>query len=341
MEIRYLEQDEKDKSRQLYESAFPEDSDAFVDYYYSEKCKDNQILVMEEYDEVVSMIHLNPFTVSMYGNEALVNYIVAVATDENYRMKGYMRQLMERAFHDMYEEGQPFVFLTPANPDYYYSCGFEYWESQMQLLQDQEGLWNGCQRIDVAGEADCEDMAAFSNKILAEQFDLYMKKDLGYYQRLIKEQECDGGHLLIVREWNTANGQKMASEDEMVHCFGAEAKASQVGGIFCLNKGHGFYIREPIMAHSCSEYTQASMMGRIIDFTAFCSLLKSKEPVSMDVRVRDTMIPENEGCYHIAVDENGGSAKRIYGLEPEVSMDIAEVGQFFFDKMRIYINEVV
>ena len=317
MDIRYLAQDEKDKSRPLYEDAFFEDSEEFVDYYYSEKCKDNQILVMEDYDRVVSMIHLNPFTVSMYGQEAKVNYVVAVATDEEYRKQGYMRQLMERVFHDMYEAEMPFTFLTPASPDYYYSCGFEYWESQIQLLQDQDTIWNGRQRILAAVDADCARLADFSNETLAGQFDLFVKKDEAYYKRLIKEQECDGGYLLLIRE------------------------SDQVGGIFCLNKGLGMYIREPIMAHSCSEHTHAGMMGRIIDLERFCSMLKSQEPISMDVRVRDTMIPENEGCYHIFVDKNGGQAKRTYGFEPEQSMDIAELGQFFFDKMRIYINEVV
>lgn len=341
MEIRYLEQDEKERSRQLYETAFPEDSEAFVDYYYSEKCIDNQILVMEDYEDVISMIHLNPFAVSMYGNRARVNYIVAVATDENYRMQGYMRTLMERVFHDLYEDDQPFAFLTPASPDYYYSCGFEYWDSQIQLLQDQDGLWNGRQRIDVAVEADCADMAAFSNRTLAGQFDLFVEKDAGYYSRLIKEQECDGGHLLILRQWDDADGEDKAGEDEMVHCYGEETKKALVGGIFCLNKGHGFYIREPIMDHACSEHKQPSMMGRIIHFERFCSMLRSKEPISLEVRVRDTMIPENEGNYRIFVDENGGSAQRIYAMEPECSMDISELGQFFFDRMRIYINEVV
>lgn len=325
MDIRYLAQDEKDKSRQLYETSFPEDSEEFVDYYYNEKCRDNQILVMEDYDRVVSMIHLNPFTVSLYGQDARVNYVVAVATDEEYRMQGYMRQLMEQAFHDMYEEEQPFTFLTPANPDYYYSCGFEYWEGQIQLEQDQDTVWNGRQRIDAAVDGDCADMAAFSNETLEKQFDLYVKKDEAYYQRLIKEQECDGGHVLLIRE----KDQEAADSYE------------SVGGIFCLNRGLGLYIREPIMAHSCSEHRQAAMMGRIIDLERFCSMLKSQEKISLDVRVRDTMIPENEGCYHISVDENGGWAKRTYGLEPEKSMDIAELGQFFFDKMRIYINEVV
>lgn len=326
MDIRYLSADEKEKSRPLYESCFPEDSEEFVDYYYSEKCQDNEILVMEDFDQVVSMIHLNPFTVSFYGQEAKVHYIVAVATDDEYRMQGYMRELMERVFHDMYQAGEPFTFLTPANPDYYYSCGFEYWDNQIHLIQDQNTIWNGRQRLDSASDADCVKMAEFSNKTLAEQFDLFVKKDEAYYKRLIKEQECDGGHLIVIRE-----------KEDCADLVSEEA----VGGIFCLNRGLGMYIREPIMAHSCTEQIQPAMMGRILNIEQFCAMIKSSERISMEVRIRDTMIPENSGCYKIEIDEHGGEAKRIPDFESEQSMDIAELGQFFFDKMRIYINEVV
>ena len=325
MDIRYLGQDEKEKSRQLYETCFPEDSESFVDYYYNEKCRDNEILVMEDFDQVISMIHLNPFTVSLYGQEARVHYIVAVATDEEYRLHGYMRELMEKVFHDMYEAGEPFTFLTPANPDYYYSCGFEYWENQIHLEQDQNTIWNGRQRLDSATESDCAQMAEYSNETLKKQFDLFVKKDEAYYRRLIKEQECDGGHLIVIRERETSDVSQPES----------------IGGIFCLNKGLGLYIREPVMEHSCTERIQPVMMGRILNIEQFCAMVKSKEKISLEVRVRDTMIPENSGCYRIEIDEHGGQARKVCGIEPEQSMDIAELGQFFFDKMRIYINEVV
>lgn len=331
MDIRYLSADEKEKSRQLYETSFPEDSEEFVDYYYKEKCADNEILVMEEYDNVVSMIHLNPFKVSVYGHETDVHYVVAVATDQEYRMQGYMRQLMERVFYDMHQAGEPFTFLTPANPDYYYSCGFEYWNGQIHLHQDQDGIWNGRQRICAAVDADCAQMAEFSNATLKEQFDLFVVKDEAYYRRLIKEQESDGGHVLVMKE---SVADATYERDDSFY-------DEKVNGIFSLNRGLGLCIREPIMAHSCTEQVQATMMGRVLNIEAFCGMMKSKERISMDVRVRDTMIPENEGCYHIEIDEDGGSARRVYGQEPEKSMDIAELGQFFFDKMRIYINEVV
>ena len=53
-----LEYTEKEKTRKLYEEAF-DDPKEFVDYYYSDKCLDNRMIVSFEGGEVVSMLHLN------------------------------------------------------------------------------------------------------------------------------------------------------------------------------------------------------------------------------------------------------------------------------------------
>ncbi|MEG7530565.1 MAG: GNAT family N-acetyltransferase, partial [Hungatella sp.] len=63
--IRYLAEDEKTKSRALWREAFPEDSESFDDYYYTEKIRDNQILVMEEDGKIISMLHLNPYQIAI------------------------------------------------------------------------------------------------------------------------------------------------------------------------------------------------------------------------------------------------------------------------------------
>ena len=61
MKIRKLETGEKLNTRKLYEEVFSEDSKDFVDYYYEEKVKDNQIYVVEEDGEIQAMLHLNPY----------------------------------------------------------------------------------------------------------------------------------------------------------------------------------------------------------------------------------------------------------------------------------------
>ena len=65
------------------------------------KIRDNAILVLEEEEKIISMLHLNPYTMIVNGYEFPCNYIVAVATDPDYRHQGCMRALLERALNDI------------------------------------------------------------------------------------------------------------------------------------------------------------------------------------------------------------------------------------------------
>ena len=80
MEIKKLEAEERQNTRALYEEVFSEDSKSFVDYYYEEKVKDNQIYTVEEDGGIRAMLHLNPYELVVNGSKKEVNYIVAVAT---------------------------------------------------------------------------------------------------------------------------------------------------------------------------------------------------------------------------------------------------------------------
>ena len=119
-----VEYPEKQKTRPLYEEAF-DDPKAFVDYYYEDKCCDNRMIVSLEDDEVVSMLHLNPYSISLCGSVVNSYYVVAVATTEKQRHKGHMRRVFEKTFELLQNENSPFVFLLPVDEAIYSWMGFE------------------------------------------------------------------------------------------------------------------------------------------------------------------------------------------------------------------------
>ena len=127
----YKENDLKDKlkTRKLYEENFDIGKKDFVDYYYDAIIKRNEIVALEDDDgKVVSMIHLNPYLYDVMGHEVEVHYLVAVATDENYRGNGYMKQLLEFSIKYLKEIGDAFLIIVPDNERLmkaYESFGFE------------------------------------------------------------------------------------------------------------------------------------------------------------------------------------------------------------------------
>ena len=126
MNVRRLDQCEHGKTRPLWEEVFPEDTQAFLDYYYYIKTKDNQIYVIEEDEQICSMLQLNPYRLKVEESEFPSAYIIAVATKEAYRGRGFMGALLRRALNDMYEEKIPFTFLMPAAEAIYTPYDFRF-----------------------------------------------------------------------------------------------------------------------------------------------------------------------------------------------------------------------
>ena len=201
MRIRKLDLQEHGKTRPVYEEIFPSDSKEFVDYYYTEKTKDNEIYVIEEDGGIQSMLHLNPYTLMINGKEERTNYIVAVATKEAYRKRGYMAALLKETLHKMYAEREPFTFLMPAREGIYLPHGFRTVYEQNHPYEIEQKSGSRIAEID-----DVKKLAEFAEKKLAERFDVYAKRTSEYYERLIKEYGSDGGKLAVYEADNVITG---------------------------------------------------------------------------------------------------------------------------------------
>lgn len=135
MRVRRLEQPEHIRTRALYEEVFSEDDEAFVDFYYSWKTRDNTIYVAEDEDGIHAMVHLNPFSVFFRGEVRKLHYIVAVATQKEYRHQGLMRRLLQAAERELEGANEIFTFLMPASEQIYLPFGYRFFGWQ------RTGIW--------------------------------------------------------------------------------------------------------------------------------------------------------------------------------------------------------
>ena len=180
MNVRKLETEEHGMTRFLYEEAFPEDSQAFTDYYYTEKTKNNQIYVLEEEGKICSMAHLNPYTLSVNGSRKETHYIVAVATKKECRGRGYMGAVLRRALEDMYREGEIFTFLMPAAKGIYEPYDFRtVFEQTRPYVKDLEGWIQ-------AGGKDCQELSEWASDNLKKSCQVYSVRDEDYYLRMLR-----------------------------------------------------------------------------------------------------------------------------------------------------------
>ena len=164
---------EKENTRALYEESF-DDPKEFVDYYYEDKCSDNRMIVSEENGEVISMLHLNPYTVNLCGKLVPSYYVVAVATKESRRREGQMARVFEKTFELLKNEKVPFAFLLPVDESIYSWMGFEkVCDFTMNRIPDYEEI--------------------------KKNYDIYCVRDDDYIRRMNKEDELralDKGEVL-------------------------------------------------------------------------------------------------------------------------------------------------
>lgn len=334
--IRCLEQEEKKKTREMYERIFPEDSKAFVDYYYDWKVRDNRIAVMESAkQEIEVMMHLNPYLLSWNGKFFESEYIVAVATRPESRKQGKMQQVMRQVLVDQQKKHMPFTFLLPTDPAYYESQGFVFFPAGPKTRQQTLG------KADIRGleitEAQAEDaavMAQAANEILKGQEGILVRQDMEYYQRLFAEVSSEGGAVLLLREqgqvigilaYGTEDGQ--ADIKELVLAQEWREKSAQI-----CNQAFGIH---------CWRENDMHMMVRITDLQALTGMLNREEAVCWKVRVRDGMVAANAGCWEICQNPEGGSVRAITEAEAEQELDIRELTQKIFADVPVFIREWV
>lgn len=273
MQVRLLDSTEHGETRPLYEQVFSEDSRGFVDYYYTEKTKDNRIYAVEEDGKIRAMLHLNPYPLMVNKSRRESDYIVAVATEEAYRKRGYMGALLTRALRDMYGQGRCFTWLMPAAEAIYTPWDFRTVYEQQQkycplgetgVLQEADGEY----QVSPAAEEETEELAMAAERYLSARYRVYACRDAAYYRRLKKECQSDGGKLMVYRR----NGQ-------LADCrpyFPAE------------------------------DGQQHLIMARILDVRRMLLTLSLRTLTAVSFQVTDPVIEENNRCLVITGTEYSG-----------------------------------
>lgn len=214
MVLRRLEPWEHSKTRTLWEAVFKEDTKEFLDYYYSVKTVENEIYVIEEENRIVSMLHLNPYRMRVGDELYQTHYIVAVATDMDYRKRGYMRKLLNYAMETMGSRGEPFTFLMPAAEAIYKPFGFEFVYEQKRGYVSGKMYHAKNLEFAMAAKEDCQKLADFANAYL-RKYDVVTWRDASYYETLLQEEESEHGGILLAKEHG------------------------EIAGIFCYTKSQG------------------------------------------------------------------------------------------------------
>lgn len=363
MIIRKLEQNEHGKTRELWEQVFPEDTKEFLDYYYFVKARDNQIYVIEEEGEIRSMLQLNPYEIRIENRVFPSFYIIAVATQKEYRGRGYMGALLRECMQEMYSKKVPFTFLMPAAEAIYLPYDFRYIynqavgkiekdetaEKQKNILRENDVL-PGEKRTDCQKEKlectdamlwDAEQMADFFKENFEGKWQVYAERSSEYYRTMILEQQSEQGGVRLIKSGETITGMfAYAGEGapevrEPLFLQGYEEEI--VRQIRLLQKDSGKPVRVYAAPPSVRTDFRPVIMARIICLKQFLPALTVPEEMEMacSFAVIDPLVTQNSRIWKLY---SGPDEQEIHVCETEDSegvLPVAELTDLLFGRTPI------
>ena len=306
MEKGFLAEKEVHKVRPLWEKVFAEDSQKFTDYYFANKAERNLVFTRMSEDEVISMLHLAPYVT---GDMEPVCYIVGVATKAEFRRQGLMADLLKEALQFMWEEGQTFTFLMPANPAYYTPFQFTYvydrpewklnegvlpvrylenaakYEAEFHLMVKDKGNL----QVKTAKEEDMVRLAEFANELLGKNTDCYMFRSARYYQILKKELIAQNGNLFLVEQDGEIKG---------ILAYTCEKEKPGLQEVLLNEELAKWQLVN-------AEAYKPMIMARILRVEDFMNQLYCEGMIDLLVDVVDPLLTQNSGIYHIHGEANG------------------------------------
>lgn len=352
-----------DICRELWENNF-DDSGEYVDYYFDDRWKESVTFL---YDDK-SMLHLNPYSMQLFGKKETIYYIVGVCTNKEERHKGYMDFLLRNAFERLYSENAPFVYLMPASEEIYTPYGFRgmYGVTSFCVRKKEENT--GSLKCEIRefknlSETQKRELSEYASAKLGSYFECFVQRDTEYFFHKNKEMQACGGSVIVLMEGQTVKGYAMyicEEEPEIVEFVADEryvdifiekifeysdkkSVKDRFDGKIIFDES--YFIKEQNQGFAffiSGKNIKKLLMARIIDIRSFVEKISFKECVEeYHIDIDDDFISENNGKWDITLKERsvikrGKCDKNIYQ-----KLTIADFGEMIFQKIKFYLNEMV
>ena len=323
-----MEQENKKELVALWVDSFG-DSKQYTEYYFYEK-DTNGIPYLEYEDEkLVSMLFCNPYRLRFCGKTQNAVFIVGVATEPEYRRKGYMRKLLLQAMKDRREAGECFIYLEPAKEEIYLAFGFRgvyYRKSKKTIfpLFLKDRLKRTVKPYVKCSEEEKEKVVVFANAWQEKNFDFYVERDRTYYDNL-------------ELELNMVHGRIMVGFHKGEVCYICNYWKS------IIQTEIREYIGDYFLPGLKEQKKRPAIMVRILNLEKVLNALpKDKRAFIMEegeeLEVQDGLLEENSGIYF--VNEKGCIEKKVGDGKEKKVISIEEITDRIFKVINTYINDI-
>lgn len=355
MDIRYAKGEDLENLKDIWNYCFG-DEESFVEYYFNNKYKPENTIIVEEDAELKSSLQLNQYKIKLNNKVYDTSYIVGVSTYPNARGKGYMKDMMDFLLNELYKKGQIVSLLMPIDYRLYKKYGYEHCYDQIDYKLNIDGL----KQFKINGDFEkvnknhIDYMIDIYNDFLSK-CNGYVVRDKFYYENLFKEIKCENGHIYIhkdneydgyiiyfimgdtmfVREVCYKNINSLKSMLKFIFNHNTQCKHAKV--MAPITDSIRFIL--PNLKDNDINI-KPFMMGRVINVEEFLNniYVGSTELDGVYIKIEDDQIKENNHVFELKVSNKKIVAKKS-NKEADISLSINYLSQMAFS--YIDINQIL
>lgn len=350
MKIRFARECDQNNIMKIWNYCF-NDGPKFTDYYFNNKYKNYNTIVVEEEANIVSSLQLNQYKIRLNDKEYETSYVVGVSTLPEARGRGYMKHIMNFTLNELYKKEQLVSILMPIDYRLYRKYGYEHCYDQIEYeinIEDLGGFKSSGSLIKATSD-HINEMISIERSFL-ENLNGKVIRDEDYYKNLFKEIESEDGHIYIHRNEESdgyiiyfINGDNIfvrelyyknlnALKGMLRFIYNHNTQCKKVNITSPLDDKIRFVLSNP---RTVTMKLKPFMMGRVINFKKYLESLyiEGNDKLSVIISIKDNYINENNKIFKITL-ENNKLIVEDGNFDYDVEFDINTISQLAFS----YIN---
>lgn len=363
MNIRYAKPIDKDQVVSVWNYCF-EDGEDFVKYYFENVYDENNTIIIEENDEVLSALQLNKYTIDLRDNKYDVSYVVGVSSKPEVRGLGYMKHLMTYTLEELYKNGEIVSLLMAIDYRLYKRYGFDHCYDQIQynLRTDELLGFRLSSKLRKATFEDAETLSRIYTKAM-ESLNGYAVRDEAYFNRFMKEVSSESGYIYIDEENNSYIVYYIQEDTFFVREL-IYNNISSLKSMLAYIYNHNTQCKKTVInapvddkikliianLKTCEIKLIPFMAGRVINFEKYIESLNScnidTQKINnkyIKIKVIDKYINQNNSVFKISVCDNKIKIQRVEE-DYDIELDINSITQLAFSYLNtdeiLILNEI-
>ena len=363
MNIRYAKPIDKEQVVSVWNYCF-EDGEDFVKYYFENVYDENNTIIIEENDEVLSALQLNKYTIDLRDNKYDVSYVVGVSSKPEVRGLGYMKHLMTYTLEELYKNGEIVSLLMAIDYRLYKRYGFDHCYDQIQynLRTDELLGFRLSSKLRKAMFEDAETLSRIYTKAM-ESLNGYAVRDEAYFNRFMKEVSSESGYIYIDEENNSYITYYIQGDTFFVREL-IYNNISSLKSMLAYIYNHNTQCKKTVInapvddkikliianLKTCEIKLIPFMAGRVINFEKYIESLNScnidTQKINnkyIKIKVIDKYIKQNNSVFKISVCDNKIKIQRVEE-DYDIELDINSITQLAFSYLNtdeiFMLNEI-